>query len=104
MAPNNQSNNLKDFGVIKPGMVVSHAFIIQNDSKGVLHIKDITTSCGCTVSEVKNKILEPGESTYLNVKFDSKGYFGPVEQFVYVQTDSLEESLIRFIIKANISK
>ena len=95
---------LKDFGIVKAGDVVKHSFVIKNNSDRVLNIKDVSTSCGCTVSEVKNKMLKSGESTLVDVKFNSKGYSGAVQQFVYVSTDSLDESLIRFIIKANVTK
>lgn len=99
-----QNPYLKDFGFVKAGEVVGHSFAIKNKSKKVLNIKDVSTSCGCAVSEVKNKILKPGESTFVDVKFNSQGYSGAVQQFVYVSTDSLDESLIRFIIKANVVK
>jgi hypothetical protein len=99
-----QNPYLKDFGIVKAGDLVKHSFVIKNNSDRVLNIKDVSTSCGCTVSEVKNKILKPGESALVDVKFDSKGYSGAIEQFVYVRTDSLDESLIRFIIKANVTK
>lgn len=95
---------IKDFGFIKSGEVVVHSFLIKNDSQKVLNIKDVTTSCGCAVSEVKKRVLNPGESTSLDVKFDSKGYSGVVQQFVYVNTDRLDDSLIRFIIKANVTQ
>jgi hypothetical protein len=102
--PEKQDPCLKDFGLIKAGEVAKHSFTIKNESKEVLNIKDVSTSCGCTVTEIKNKMLKPGESTLVDVKFDSKGYSGAVEQFVYVSTDSLDESLVRFIIKANVTK
>ena len=95
---------LKDFGLVKAGEVVRHSFVISNNSNKVLNIKDVSTSCGCTVPEVKNKMLKPGESTLVDVKFNSRGYSGAVQQFIYVNTDSLDESLIRFIIKANVTK
>ncbi|PIP18847.1 MAG: hypothetical protein COT38_04995 [Candidatus Omnitrophica bacterium CG08_land_8_20_14_0_20_41_16] len=94
----------KDFGLIKAGEIVRQTFVIKNESKKVLNIKGVTTSCGCTTSEIKHKMLMPGESTNLDVKFNSKGYSGGVEQFVYVNTDSLDTPIIRFIIKAQVTK
>ena len=93
---------IKDFGLINAREVVRHSFVIKNESKKVLNIKDVSTSCGCTVSEVKNKIIKPGDSTLVDVKFNPQGYSGEVQQFVYVSTDSLDDSLIRFIIKAKV--
>jgi len=95
---------LKDFGQVKAGDVARYSFVIKNKSSKVLNIRNVATSCGCAVSEVKNKILKPGESTFVDVKFNSYGYSGAVQQFVYVSTDSLDEPLIRFIIKANVTK
>ncbi len=95
---------LKDFGSVKAGKIVRHSFVIKNESKRVLNILNVSTSCGCTVSEVKNRMLKPSESAIVDVKFNSQGYSGEVQQFVYVNTDSLDESLIRFIIKANVVK
>jgi hypothetical protein len=91
-----------DFGAVKAGSVAEHTFVLTNDSANDLKIKDTTTSCGCTVSEIKKKQLKPGESTTISIKFDTKGYSGAVKQFVYVNTDSLDNPVIRFSVKANV--
>jgi len=96
-----QDPNMWDFGSAKTGAVLEHTFVLVNDSALDLKIKDTTTSCGCTVSEIKKKQLKPGESTTISIKLDTKGYLGPVKQFVYVNTDSLEKPIIRFSVKAN---
>ncbi len=93
-----------DFGVVKEGQVLQHDFIIKNESTRELNIKDVNTSCGCTVSKVKNKTLKPQESTLVEVKFNSKGYSGKVKQYVYVNTDSLDNPLLRYIITAEVVK
>ena len=95
---------IKDFGSIKAGEIARHSFLIKNESERILNIKGVTTSCGCTASEVKNRVLKSQESTFLDVKFYSKGYSGPVQQFIYLDTDSLDTPIIRFIIKANVIK
>ncbi len=91
-----------DFGVVKQGQVIQHDFIIKNESTRELNIKDVNTSCGCTVSKAKNKTLKPQESTLIEVKFNSKGYSGKVKQYVYVNTDSLDNPLLRYIISADV--
>jgi hypothetical protein len=92
-----------DFGSVQAGVVLEHAFVLANDSAKDLAIKDSTSSCGCTVSEIKKKQLKPGESTELLVKFDTKGYKGVVQQFVYVHTDSIENPIVRFTVKADVT-
>lgn len=96
--------NAWDFGEVKEGEVLKHNFILKNESAKKLNIKEVNTSCGCTVSKVDRKIISPGESASIEVEFDSKGYSGPSQQFVYVTTDSLDKPVIRYIIKAEVIK
>lgn len=96
--------NTWDFGKVKEGQVFKHEFILKNDSDKALAIKGVNTSCGCTASQVKKKVLKPQESTSLEVTFNSKGYSGPVKQFVYVNTDDVDKPVIRFIIKAEVMR
>jgi len=93
-----------DFGEIKQGQILEHEFILKNESSVVLNLRDAVSSCGCTVFALNKKVLQPQESTSIRVKFDSKGYLGPIQQFVYLNTDSIDNPVIRFIIKARVIK
>jgi uncharacterized cupredoxin-like copper-binding protein len=91
-----------DFGNVKEGEIVVHDFTIKNDTPKVLNIKDVNSSCGCTVSEAKKKVLAPGESTTLQVKFNSAGYNGWAQQYIYVHTDNIAYPVLRIIVRANV--
>lgn len=93
-----------DFGAVKQGEVVKHDFTLKNDTSKTFTVKEANTSCGCTVTNVKEKKLTPGESMLIPVKFNSTGYSGVVSQYVYVITDSSEKPVVRFIIKAEVRK
>jgi hypothetical protein len=93
-----------DFGQVEQGKILQHTFILKNESDKTLNIKDINTSCGCTVSKVEKKTLSPGESTSIDVRFNSKGYSGPLQQFIYVNTDSLDNPILKYTIKTNVAK
>lgn len=93
-----------DFGRVRAGDVVKHEFVLINNSSKPLKIVSVTTSCGCTVSKARKDLLAPGESTFLSVAFNSKGYAQEVQQSIYVVTDALDNSVIRYIIKANVEK
>ncbi|MFA4842705.1 MAG: DUF1573 domain-containing protein [Candidatus Omnitrophota bacterium] len=93
-----------DFGRIKKGLIAKHEFIFKNETKDKIKITDITTSCGCTASKAGKAGLLPGEETAIEVSFNSKGFSGPVQQFVYVHTDSLDKAVFRFIIKADVER
>lgn len=96
--------NQWDFGQIKEGAVLKHEFILKNETSDILEINNIHTSCGCTVSESAKKSLLPQGSTVITVSFNSKGYSGPVTQFVYVNTDNADMAIIKFTIKADVQK
>jgi len=93
-----------NFGKVKEGQVVNHNFVLKNESQKTLNILEVKTSCGCTGSKVQKNTLLAGEETFLEVQFNSKGFSGPVEKSIYVQTDDLDSPLLTFIIKADIIK
>jgi hypothetical protein len=99
-----QENDLNtwDAGDVKEGVVLKHDFVLKNESNAVLNIKDVHTSCGCTVSSAKKKELAPGESTSIEVKVNTKGDSGNIKQLVYVHTDNLDNPVIKYIIKAKV--
>jgi len=93
-----------DFGKAKSGEVLKHDFLFKNETKSVLNITSVNTSCGCTASQSDKKSLKPGESTAINVSFNSHGYLGQVKQFIYINTDNVDLAVVRFAIKAEITK
>ncbi|MFA5362923.1 MAG: DUF1573 domain-containing protein [Candidatus Omnitrophota bacterium] len=95
---------LWDFGRIKAGQIAKHEFTLTNPAQVPLTIDAINTSCGCAVPAVKKKSLLPGESTQIEVSFNSLGYVGPVEQYVYVHTDRMDNPVLKFTIKAEVIK
>lgn len=94
--------NQWDFGKVKQGEVLKHDFLLKNETKDLLKIISINTSCGCTVSRSDKESLEPDESTAINVTFNSGKYSGEVKQFIYVHTDNADSPVVKFIIKAEV--
>ncbi|MCX5702658.1 MAG: DUF1573 domain-containing protein [Candidatus Omnitrophica bacterium] len=93
-----------DFGQVKEGEVLKHNFILKNESQNLLTIKDLNTSCGCTGSKAEKRSLLPGETTSIEVQFNTKGYSGQIQQYVYVQTDNIDNPVLKYIIKAEVIK
>lgn len=61
-----------DFGTIQQGDKVAHDFMLSNEGKSTLFLRNVKTSCGCTAVEY-DKEIAPGESTTLHVVFNSRG-------------------------------
>lgn len=77
-----------DFGQIKAGDITRHDFVLKNVGKTAMNIKEVSTTCGCTTSKLQKSTLEPKESTIVEISFNSKGYGGGVQKYIYVKTDN----------------
>ncbi len=65
-----------DFGNIKEGDKVDYVFSIKNGGKRDLVLRDVKTSCGCTVVTPEKKVIPAGQSVPLKVEFNSRGKRG----------------------------
>ncbi len=91
-----------DFGNINQGDIVSHTFILSNNGGDLLQITDVRASCGCTAANPTKRELKPGESSNLEVTFNSKGRKGPQVKTVTVTTNDPDKKDILLTIKCNI--
>lgn len=78
-----------DFGAIKEGEVVEHAFTFKNTGNRPLSISGTNTSCGCTTPEWPREPIMPGESGKISVRFDSKGKSGTQNKQIAVMTNTV---------------
>lgn len=61
-----------EFGKIPQGIPVEAKFTLTNNSKEVLHINDIKTTCGCTVADYSRNPIKSGESTTITTTYNAK--------------------------------
>jgi hypothetical protein len=99
------ASDIWDFGRVRQGEVLKHDFVLKNETGNALEIAGIHTSCGCTASQAGKKILAPSESTTVSVTFNTKGYQGEVQQFIYVNTDQPDTAdIIKYTVTAYVVK
>lgn len=96
------ATNTHDFGSIKQGERVSTQFKFTNKGKQELVIYKVKTTCGCTASDPEKSKLKPGESSHINVSFDSAGKHGKDEKSITVYTNDPENPEVTLKISANI--
>lgn len=60
-----------DFGVVMHGSDVRHRIAITNSYGEPITIDNVSTTCGCTAGEVSQKVLQPGESGYVEIKMNT---------------------------------
>ncbi len=62
-----------DFGKIKEGEKVSYSYEYENTGTVDLIIREVKTSCGCTVPTYDKKPLKPGKKSSIKVVFNTEG-------------------------------
>lgn len=88
-------SELVDFGEIDSGKVADLQFEFTNTGTEVLEIKNITSTCGCTVTQLEKKSYKPGEKGVIPVKFYSRGYQGRVVKSITVSTNVAKKRYVR---------
>ncbi len=91
-----------DFGDIKQGDKVTHVFVITNSGGDLLKITNVKASCGCTAALPEKDELAPGESTNLNVTFNSAGRFGKQKKLIRIESNDPDNPQVIVTIKGNV--
>ena len=84
---------MQDFGVIyEDGSPLAVEYHFVNVSGKPVGITRITTNCGCTVAEIGDSLLSPGEKGVIRIKFNPRRRSGTVDtnSFVYTSLSSKE--------------
>jgi len=92
--------DVHDFGTMKQHGDASTEFVFKNTGNEPLIISNAKGSCGCTVPEWPREPIQPGQSSAIKVKYDSKR-LGPINKSVTITSNGSEQpKVIR--IKGNI--
>jgi hypothetical protein len=73
-----------DFGSVPHGAQLFHRFPVTNLYAVRMEITSITPGCGCVQATVGKRVLEPRESTTLDVSMDASRFTGPKAVIVRV--------------------
>ncbi|MEQ8789439.1 MAG: DUF1573 domain-containing protein [Pirellulaceae bacterium] len=60
-----------DFGVMNPLTMGSHTFHVRNEGDGPLHLRKGGTTCKCTLSNVTNNLVQPGETAEVTLAWNT---------------------------------
>lgn len=84
-----------DAGKIIQGEKVNYAFKFKNVGGGILKIESAKPSCGCTASAPRKSEIEPGETSQIEMSFDSTGRSGPQSKTITVTSnDPLNPTIV----------
>ncbi|MFZ1730769.1 MAG: DUF1573 domain-containing protein [Bacteroidota bacterium] len=87
------------FGVIDQNETVEHTFIFRNNCSETVEISSARASCGCTAAVLSEKVIAPGATAEIQVKFTPpRGTRGKVTKTVsvYLKDNEKPHTIIRF--------
>lgn len=88
-----------DFGTKDNTLKVKHTFIIKNSGDADLVIRKIKTTCGCTVAELSNKTIAPGETADLNAIFTLRNRHGHQQKSIKITSNDPKQPTLALYLK-----
>ena len=85
---------VKEFGTITQGEIVSTSFKFKNVGQSDLIISSAQGSCGCTVPEWPKEPIKAGAEGVINVKFDSNGKQGMQNKTITLVANTIPNTMV----------
>jgi len=92
-----------DFGLMSQHESRDTQVVVTNKGGGILNISEVKADCGCTVPTLARKSLAPGESTIIDINFNSKAFHGNVTKMVHIFSNDPDMPDKTFYIQANVT-
>ena len=73
-----------NFGFLPKGVHAVHTYTIENKGTDTLRIIKVSPTCGCTNAPLGKSDIGPGDSTSLDMFFDSKKFSGKVTKKISI--------------------
>jgi hypothetical protein len=80
-------NPVINIGSIYQGEIKNIAIPVRNAGVDTLFVKEVTTSCGCTVAKPSSFAIAPRETATVEATFNSMGFQGPLTKVVSIRTN-----------------
>jgi hypothetical protein len=91
-----------NFGVIATGSEAKKRIEVKNVYRDVVHISDVSTTCGCSAATTGKQILQPGESTHVEVQMNTQKFSRRKDSNLIIKFSSPRFAEVRIPITAYI--
>lgn len=81
------ASNRIDFGRVSDAKTLTGSFEFTNTGDGVLQIRDVAPSCGCTAVKPSKQQYEPGEVGTIDVEWELEGFGTQTKKIMVVTND-----------------
>lgn len=91
-----------DFGTMQHGESRSRAFTFRNTGDGPLNLTMGTTTCKCTVGDLSQTVLEPGEEIDVTLTWTAKSLLADFGQSATIMTTDPTKTEIKLVVRGQI--
>lgn len=92
-----------DFGSMDGHGVGSHEFIVRNVGEAPLELEAGPTTCKCTLSDIGDGVILPGESGAVTVEWKGKGLIGPYTQTATIHTNDPKDRKVNLSVHGELT-
>jgi len=91
-----------DFGMVDPHTTLTHNFVVKNGGELPLQLNVTGTSCKCTMGDLENDTLLPGEETNITMTWNTGYQAEEYEQTAEIATSDPLRSSIKLEVKGQV--
>ncbi len=93
-----------EFGVMEVNSVEKHKFIVRNEGDAPLKVVLGPTTCKCTLSEMEDDEISPGESTEIELQWEPKARAERFRQTAVLYTNDPKNAEIKLTVVGQVDK
>ena len=90
------------FGELQQNETRDVTVMIRNAGDQPLEIRDIESTCGCTVPELATRTIAPGEEVPMEVHFNSKTFQGKQIKYIHIYSNDPRRGSVDYLVTADI--
>lgn len=98
--PDQVCDQVHDFGVVPPGFVGEHLFVVENSTKAEWALREVVEACSCTTASLEWRKLAPGESGTVKLTYHAGETPGDDLRGVELRFQQTDVPAVRLGIKA----
>jgi len=91
-----------DFGEARQQSTLHKEFRLVNLGDSALEIVRVSTSCGCTATQLAETVIEPGASEVLRVSVNTRSDRGKIVRTVLVSSNDPERPRLKIALSATV--
>lgn len=96
------SETTHDFGMLDPHATASHTFTVHNDGDSPLELSIYDSTCKCTVGKLKQRFVDPGNSTSVTLTWNTGYQVDSYQQSVTLMTNDPSKKMLKLNVRGKV--